>query len=164
MHGLPDVVGQPVRALKGGRVGIKQLLEYPAGHERSVPLSRCVMRPCAFPSGPSLPCPPASSPDLTPSSIAAEAISSNAPRSLDTARTLPLGFILIRNRAGVQCSGFVGRRCWLLLFWLGSLIDPCFMVSSRALQLSAPSRLPHSSSATTLIAARIQGWMQHSKR
>src|SRR5712692_6304235 len=77
MHSLPDVVGQPVRALKGGRVGIKQLLEYPAGHERSVPLSRCVMRPCAFPSGPSLPCPPASSPDLTPSSIAAEALSSN---------------------------------------------------------------------------------------
>src|SRR5712692_1550346 len=91
------MVGQRVRLCKGGIVGLEELLEYAAGHERSLPLSRCVMRPCAFPSGPSLPCPPASSPDLTTSSIAAEAISSN-------------GWRLSGERKRVRCSRGFGAR------------------------------------------------------
>ncbi len=54
MHGFAYVVGQRVRALKGGIVGIKQLLEDATGHDRSLPLSGRVMGPFSVPPGPSL--------------------------------------------------------------------------------------------------------------
>src|SRR5574341_20600 len=70
MHGFTHMLRQGVRLGKGRIVGLKQVLEHAAGHERCLPPAVCVRSPCAAPPAPSLRDPSAPFLGLTTSSIA----------------------------------------------------------------------------------------------